>query len=161
MLLVFVERTFLSSSPYLQLMLQIERFTFTGGLGFVIDYGLLIGLTEIAGLNYLWSATISFCVAVIVVYILSVKWVYGAKSLTLNKRQKMTQFVIFIVLSAIGLLINNFIIYCGVELMESHYALTKIFASGAVMVFNFITRKILIEGRRQKPEMLPAHGNLN
>lgn len=127
-------------------MLQIERFTFTGGLGFVIDYGLLIGLTEIAGLNYLWSATISFCVAVIVVYILSVKWVYEAKSLTLNKRQKMTQFVIFIVLSAIGLLINNFIIYCGVEFLGLHYAYTKIFATGVVMVFNFITRKILIEG---------------
>lgn len=142
---MFVERTFLSSSPNLQLLLQIERFTFTGGLGFIIDYGLLIGLTEIAGLNYLWSATISFCVSVIVVYILSVKWVYEAKNLDLSKRQRLAQFVIFIVLSAIGLLINNLIIYCGVEFMGIHYALIKIVATGVVMVFNFITRKLLIE----------------
>ena len=54
-------------------MQQIIRFAFVGGGAFVIDYGVMIFLTEVGGLNYLISSAISFTVSVIFNYIMSVK----------------------------------------------------------------------------------------
>lgn len=42
------------------LMRQIIRFAFVGGSAFVIDYGVMIFLTELIGINYLISSGISF-----------------------------------------------------------------------------------------------------
>ena len=57
-------------------MRQIIRFAFVGGSAFVIDYGVMIFLTELIGINYLISSGISFSVSVIYNYILSVHWVF-------------------------------------------------------------------------------------
>lgn len=54
-----------------KLCYQLIKFGFVGGLAFVIDYGLLIFLTEYANIPYLISSAISFCISVIVNYILS------------------------------------------------------------------------------------------
>lgn len=55
---------------------QIVRFLVTGALAFVIDYGILISLTELAGVNYLISAAAGFLAAVLFNYVLSVRWVF-------------------------------------------------------------------------------------
>ena len=55
---------------------QIMRFAVTGGIAFVIDFGLLLILTELVHLDYLVSATISFIVSVWVNYVLSMMWVF-------------------------------------------------------------------------------------
>ncbi len=57
---------------------QIMRFAVTGGIAFVIDFGLLLILTELVHLDYLVSATISFIVSVWVNYVLSMMWVFTA-----------------------------------------------------------------------------------
>ena len=55
------------------------------------------------------------------------------------------EFVIFVVLSVIGLGINNACMWAGVELLSVHYLITKIFATAVVMVWNFVTRKIFLD----------------
>ena len=42
------------------LLLQLFRYSLVGGLAFVVDYGALVALTELAGLHYLWSAALAF-----------------------------------------------------------------------------------------------------
>ncbi len=42
------------------LLTEMIRYGFVSVLAFAVDYGVLIGLTELAHLDYLWSATISF-----------------------------------------------------------------------------------------------------
>ena len=59
-----------------KLIKQIMRFGVVGASAFVIDYGLMIILTEICGINYLVSSGISFTVSVIFNYVLSVRWVF-------------------------------------------------------------------------------------
>ena len=76
------------------LMRQIIRFAFVGGSAFVIDYGVMILLTELIGINYLISSGISFSVSVIYNYILSVHWVFDVA----EDRSKRAEFVIFIIL---------------------------------------------------------------
>lgn len=131
---------FLEQHP---LLLQIWRFAIVGGLAFVVDFGLLLFLTEIVGLDYLVSATLSFIASVIVNYILSVLWVFTAK----GKKRSVFKIVMFFVLATCGLLINNAIMWFSVEILAISYIIGKIVATFEVMVFNFITRKILIEGR--------------
>mgnify|MGYP002773773818 CR=1 FL=1 len=108
------------------------KFGVVGVIAFIIDYGLLALLTEVFGVNYLVSATISFTASVI----------FTHKEGMSRRRE----FVIFVTLSVIGLIINNLCMWAGVELAHIHYLITKIGATFIVMVWNFVTRKIFLDG---------------
>ena len=49
-----------------------------------------------------------------------------------------------------GLFINNGIMWFTVEVLAISYIVGKLVATFIVMVFNYITRKILIEGRKKR-----------
>ena len=80
------------------LIQQIIRFGFVGGGAFVIDYGIMVFLTEAAGINYLISSACSFVISVIFNYILSVKWVFNVS----GERSQAQDMTVFMVLSVIG-----------------------------------------------------------
>ena len=124
-----------------KLIAQFMKFGVVGVIAFVIDYGLLALLTEVFGVNYLVSATISFTVSVIFNYLASMRYVFTHKEDMSRRRE----FVIFVVLSAIGLIINNLCMWAGVELLGIHYLITKIVATAIVMIWNFVTRKIFLD----------------
>ena len=123
-----------------KLLNQILKFGLVGGTAFVIDYVLLYFCTEFLHIHYLISSIISFTVSVIFNYILSIKWIFDVK-----KKQDVKDFVIFIILSVIGLGINSLIMYVMVEKFGVYYMLSKIVSTAVVMVYNFITRKIFAE----------------
>ena len=124
-----------------QLFIQIFRFVIVGGLAFIIDYITLIFFKEIIGLSLLSSAAIAFITSVIFNYIMSIKWVFDVDEEKYVKKN----FIIFIVLSIIGLAITELIMYIGSDKLSINYLIVKIFATAIVMVFNFITRKIFLE----------------
>lgn len=125
-----------------QLIAQFAKFGVVGVIAFVIDYGLMVLLTELFNVNYLISATISFTVSVIFNYVASMRYVFTHKE-ELSRRR---EFVIFVVLSVIGLFINDALMWVGVDLFGISYLLVKIFATAVVMVWNFVTRKIFLDG---------------
>ena len=118
-----------------KLLAQIAKFGVVGVIAFVIDYGLLALLTEAFGVNYLVSATISFTASVVFNYVFTHK----------EGMSRRREFIIFVVLSVIGLIINNACMWAGVELLHIHYLITKIGATAIVMVWNFVTRKIFLD----------------
>lgn len=124
-----------------KLFAQFMKFGVVGALAFCIDYGLLALLTEVFGVNYLVSATISFTVSVVFNYLASMRYVFTHKEDMSRRRE----FVIFIILSVVGLLINNVCMWAGVELLGVHYLIVKIAATAIVMVWNFVTRKIFLD----------------
>ena len=117
---------------------QIIKFGLVGFLCFFIDYGIMVFLTEIVNINYLISSGISFTVSVIVNYILSLTFVFDTK-----KGNKIKEFVIFIILSVIGLGINQVLMWFCVDILGIFYMISKIGATAVVMVYNFITRKLI------------------
>lgn len=124
-----------------KLMEQMIKFGFVGFLCFFIDWGIMVFLTEVFGINPLISSTISFTVSVTVNYILSVTFVFE----TDKNANKGSQFVIFVLLSIVGLGVNELCMWLGTDLLGIHYMITKVGATAVVMVYNFITRKIFIE----------------
>ena len=125
----------------INLIKQIIKFGIVGGMCFVIDYGLLIFLTEVISINYLISSGISFSVSVIVNYILSLKYVFE----TDKKNNKVKECLIFIGLSIIGLGINQVSMWLCVDKLKIFYMIAKIAATIIVMVYNFVTRKLILE----------------
>ena len=63
-----------------KLILQMVKFGAVGFLCFLIDYGIMLLLTELAGVNYLIYCSISCSVSVIVNYLLSMHFGFAAKA---------------------------------------------------------------------------------
>ena len=138
-----------------KLFAQIIKFGAVGFLCFFIDYAIMVGLTELVGIPSLISSGCSYTISTIVNYILSVTIVFDAD----KGANKAVQFIVFVVLSLIGLGINQLCMWEGTAWLESlmeqsqalasysqyAYMVVKIFATAIVMVYNFITRKIFIE----------------
>ena len=124
-----------------KLIAQFMKFGVVGFLAFIIDYGLLALLTEVFSVNYLVSATISFIASVVFNYVASMRYVFTHKEDMSRRRE----FIIFVVLSVIGLIINNALMWAGVELLHVHYLIVKIVATAVVMVWNFVTRKSCLD----------------
>lgn len=101
----------------------------------------MIALTELCGINYLISSGISFVVSVIYNYILSVRWVFEVD----ENGDKRKEFVIFIVLSLIGLGLNQLLMWVFVSMIHIFYMVAKIIVTAIVMLYNFITRKLFLE----------------
>lgn len=126
-----------------KLAAQIVKFGIVGGSAFLIDYGILLVLTEVCGIHYLLSGGLSFTVSVIYNYILSVKWVFDVD----RKEDKRREFLWFVALSVIGLGLNQLFLWIFVDVLHVFYMIAKIIVTAIVMVYNFVTRKIFLEKR--------------
>ena len=124
-----------------KLLIQIFKFTIVGGIATVIDFVFLYIFREFCHFPVLVSNTLSFCISVIYNYTASVKWVFDVN----KEKDARKQFIIFIIFSVLGLLLNNLIMWITVEFLSIYYLLAKIIATVIVMVFNFVTRKIFLE----------------
>ena len=128
-----------------KLIEQFLKFGVVGTIAFCIDYGVLMLLSQAFGVNPVVAAGISFCVSVVFNYLASMRYVF-------THREDMTrgrEFVIFIVLSAIGLVINEVCMAAGVAMLGTSalmVTVAKLFATVVVMVWNFFSRKKWLDG---------------
>lgn len=130
------------------LIKQFAKFGVVGIIAFVIDYGLMVLLTELFHINYLISATISFTVSVIFNYFASMRYVFTHKEGMSRRRE----FIIFVVLSVIGLILNNALMYIGTGIAGISYLITKLIATAVVTIYNFVTRKKFLDAGANQGE---------
>ncbi|WP_035767538.1 GtrA family protein [Butyrivibrio sp. NC2002] len=151
------------------LLQQIMKFGLVGVFCFFVDYFLYLfanlifeksGIAAIFTGYYLISAFIGFTVSVVVNYILSFKFVFVRRDDMSRKKE----FFIFLVLSIIGLGLNELCLYVGIDLIYMNWGFLqsimsegfaknlffKFGATGIVMVYNFVTRKIFLEQKEEK-----------
>ncbi len=145
-----------------KLMEQILKFGVVGVVCFLIDFVITMVVSSLlrsmAGMETAAAALIGaffgFTISVIINYLLSMKYVFSRKE-GMDRRK---EFIIFTILSLIGLGIHEVIIMISIDVIYENWlwlnqllsptlatAGGKIFATGIVMVYNFITRKIFLE----------------
>lgn len=122
-------------------MKKIIRFGIVGFIATIIDFVLLFIFKELLNINVIIANTLSFTISVIYNYIASIKYVFDVD----KKKNRKIQFILFIIFSVLGLILNNLILYLLTSRLNIYYLLSKVIATIFVMVFNFITRKKFLE----------------
>lgn len=123
------------------LLVQIFNFGIVGFIATIIDFVFLYIFKEYFNLPIILSNTLSFIISVIYNYWASLTFVFDVN----KEKDKRKNFIIFIIFSVIGLIINDIIIWIITEFTNIHYLISKIIATIIVMIFNFITRKKFLE----------------
>lgn len=123
------------------LLAQISKFGIVGVLATALDFLILWGLVSLAGINYLVGATIAYIISLVFNYIASMKYVFQRR----DDLKRSYEFTIFVVLALIGLLLNNLTMWVLTGLFAVNYMISKVFATALVMVWNFASRKALLE----------------
>lgn len=121
-------------------LIQLFRYGFVGGAAFLVDYGVLVLLTEVFGMHYLLSATISFILGLVTNYLLSVVWVFNNRTLG----NRWAEFTVFAIIGVIGLGLNALIMYVCTDKMGIHYMISKIISTVIVFFWNFFARKFVL-----------------
>lgn len=168
-----------------KLLQQIAKFGLVGVIAFFVDFFIYtalngvfrsVGFDQIFSDYYLVSQFISFVVSCVTNYLLSMKYVFERR----EDMSRQKEFVIFFLLSAIGLVINEITLYVGIGVLYENVVWVqnfitwlqdllqtilqtllknsanwdrrsfveiffKCFATGVVMVYNFISRKLTLE----------------
>lgn len=131
-----------------KLIEQILKFGLVGGICTAVDFGVMIFLKEVLGCYYLFASAASFLISLILNYFLSMRFVFEGK----KDSSKIREFIIFVILSVMGLGLNQLIMWVAVDGMGISYILSKVGATGIVMVYNFVTKKMFLEEKDEKQE---------
>ena len=122
------------------LISQFMRFSAVGIPAFLIDYLLLMLLSQVVGIHPVLAGGISFTVSVIFNYVASMRFVYQHRD-DLSRRR---EFVTFVFLAIVGLGINCVIIWLGTIIVGTNpipVTVTKLIAGLVVMLWNFFSRR--------------------
>ena len=123
-----------------KLIIQLIKFGIVGVIATLIDLAVLMLLKEFMHVDVLVASAVAFSVSVIANYILSMLFVFKG-----SENSKVKKFIVFVALSIGGLLLNQFIMWLGTEIMTAYYLWVKAFALVFVPIYNFVTRKIFLE----------------
>lgn len=128
------------------LLAQLAKFGIVGVIATLIDFGVMNLLHYGAHLDILVANTAGFVISLIFNYLASMKFVFEHKEDMSRRRE----FAIFVVLSVIGLALNDGIVLALNKGLALEANIAKIGATALVMMYNFATRKIFLDGTPEK-----------
>ncbi len=120
--------------------MQFVRYFFVGGLAFAVDFGMLAFFTEVCGIHYITSNTLSFVLGLLVNYFISIHWVFTNSSF---KNRKL-EFFFFAIIGVIGLALNDAVLWICTQQIGIFYLLSKVIAAATSYLWNFFARKYLL-----------------
>ena len=116
------------------------RYFAASALALALDSGVFLGLHRLAGLDYRIAAPIGFSLGIVLIYMLSIRWVFPQRRL----KDARAEFTFFVALALVGLALNQAIIMAGMELFALPDWTAKFASAGFVFCFNFASRKLLL-----------------
>jgi putative flippase GtrA len=115
---------------------QFLKFAASGAVGTLIQYAILVGLSEGFGVDSVLASAIGFACSAIVNYLLAHRLVF--RSSAQHRRALPT----FLLVASIGLGLNTAIMYALVEYGGVHYFLSQLAATGIVLCWNFTVNRL-------------------
>lgn len=109
------------------------KFGIVGFSGLFVDFGITYICKELLKIQKYVSNSIGFTTAATTNYVLNRVWTFQSKDPDIA-----LEYTEFLVISLIGLGINNFILWLIVSRFKINFYLAKLFAIGVVTVWNFL-----------------------
>ena len=128
-------------NKYTSIIKQFIKYFGAALIGYIVDFSTLIILHDIFHVHYIIAAASGFVLGLIVLYIISGKYVFGASKIT----SKSKEFLLFAGIGLVGLLILTLLMALFVDVFEINYIVSKILATIVVYIWNFIGRRSLYE----------------
>ena len=128
--------------------MKVIRYAAVGATATAVDFLIFTVFAKVLGFNYFWVGATGFIIGTVINYMLCIRFVFesGAR---FTVRKELTW--VFLV-SLIGLCAHQALLYIGIGLLGWEMLLTKVFATGAVFLWNFGSRSWFIF----RPANLPA-----
>jgi len=116
--------------------MKIVRYFFVGGAAATVDIGWFFLFAKVAGFNYLVVAPFGFLLATWVNYQLSVRHVFQSGVRFSRGRE----IILIYVISAVGLLVNQAVLFGLVEQLGAELMMAKLTATATVFFWNYFAR---------------------
>lgn len=112
---------------------KIVRFSVTGALGALIDFGFTYLCKEVLKINKFLSNAVGFILAATFCFFLNKFWTYQSQTAL-----AWSEYFTFIAVSLVGLGINTTVLYLLSEKAKMNFYLSKCFAIGVASIWNFL-----------------------
>ena len=123
--------------------MKLVRYFLVGGAAAIVDIGLFAIGAKLLALPYLPVAAGSFVVATLVNYFLSVRLVFESGA----RFGKHSEIGLVFVVSALGLVVNQSILWIAVAKLGIELIAAKLAATAMVFAWNYSIRRYFIFGR--------------
>lgn len=126
---------------------EFFRYCIVGGVAFLADFGALVAAQEMFLKHFIGgiyvSTVIGFIIGLAVNYVLSLLFVFTQEK-DKGRGRSVGAFVVFGIIGLLGLFWTELGMWIGIELLDWNYMIVKVFVTGAVLVWNYLGRKLLI-----------------
>lgn len=116
--------------------MKIVRYFCVGAAAAAVDLSLFLALTMLGGLRWFLSALISFVIATLFNYFLSVRHVF-VSGIRFRRRHEI---LLVFAVSSIGLVVNQGVLWMLIDVLNVGLTASKVCATAAVFFWNFGTR---------------------
>lgn len=117
------------------------------GAALIVDISVLQLLASVLGVHYLIASTVSFVTGGVVLYALSVAFVFKLRRVD----NRALEFSFFLALGLVGLIVNSAVIYIAAGAGHLSLLAAKFTAAGFTFSTNFILRRFLLFSRAPQP----------
>lgn len=111
---------------------KIVKFGIVGSSGIVIDFGITYLLKEKLKVHRYLSNSLGFLFAASNNFIWNKLWTFENQNPAIG-----SQYLKFLLIGSVGLVLNNIFVYLFTEKLKLNFYLSKVFAIGLVLIWNF------------------------
>ena len=119
---------------------EVFAYSAASAVGLAVDVGLLWSLVELAGWHYLLAATIAFVGGTVVVYLLSVGFIFRHRRI----KDRRLEFALFATIGVLGVMVNLVVLKVAVDVADVHYLIGKLASIAFTFSLNFGLRRGLL-----------------
>ena len=119
---------------------MLFKYFIVGGIAAAFDLLFFLLFSTWLNLNYLLVAGVGFVIATAINYVLSIRIVFESGA-QLDKRQEI---VAVYIVSGIGLILHEWILYTAVTSFDLAGITGKVIATGSVFFWNYLVRKYYV-----------------
>jgi len=119
---------------------ELATYVAASGMAFLVDLGLLALLVTRFGWSTLVAASASFVAGALVLYVLSISFVFDHR----RYRDVRIEAPYFVAIGLVGLTINAAVIYLVLETLNAHFVVAKFAAAGCTFAVSYLLRRTLL-----------------